>query len=326
MFTQTVIIVWIVGRYLTARFEKNVVHNLKVELGLPIDPTWPPTRSTCGIIGLTYPKSGSVFLGYYRFVLGGCHVTPFDSNGFSWFKEVTKPIDERCLWLGAFNQVEFPSMDWSFPVFIPERGCAWKVLHTVRDPITMIISGYRYLSQIHAKGYGYLEHWAHIPSKCWSCSNASHTAIFAPCNFNCTFMEARNRVNIRESILVQALSQESALQNMISNMERWANNSQVLHISVDTMRRDQSTTWKCIQRFLGAENVTIWALMVQPIFPHHVRVNTMLHTTTDQYNNTELRAALTDHPTFGNMFAKTKALASIISRRQYLQYGCLDLM
>mmetsp|Transcript_43631 Transcript_43631/g.87986 ORF Transcript_43631/g.87986 Transcript_43631/m.87986 type:complete len:417 (+) Transcript_43631:81-1331(+) len=195
----------------------------------------------------------------------------------------------------------------------------WRRLHMVRDPVDMILSGYRYHqfkwgSEVWSWGHGGLQ-----DPQCFECDDDDHAVIFDSCRFNCTYFELVNRLDETSGVVTEAVSARISITSMASLMSLLGNRSDALHLSFGLFKADVTRTSACILKFLGlGGDAALQARLVKAVQevrdPHHV--------TSTLHDNTRLKAFLRKHPVWGPDFRQVKQLMQQVFRHQARRWGC----
>jgi len=226
-----------------------------------------------------------------------------------------------------------PSSSWLLPRNV-------RVVHWVREPLSLILSGYRY-----AKSHS-LEPWQSWRSHCWSCDESANRAMFRTCDHRCSYNDLLQNVDEEQGVLLEAIMDRAMLQHMLSNMQRWANHPNVLHVSVSHLRADYVGTARCMLRFLGLAddhlvermkrlhddprslcqaNATFSQGLCDWIYKNEHTRNDR-HTTSGRYNNTGLQNVLLQNPVWAEHFHAAKEAMAVVFRKQEALYGCPSAM
>ena len=109
--------------------------------------------------------------------------------------------------------------------FILSKG---KIVHFIRRPSSIIISGYMY----HLKGSKY-EYWLHAsnPPNCHHCDYEAWEKIFRACDFGCTYLQRLEAEDLKEGLRLEVLRARWTILKMLQNWNRWKDLPNVLHIS-----------------------------------------------------------------------------------------------
>mmetsp|Transcript_13687 Transcript_13687/g.39029 ORF Transcript_13687/g.39029 Transcript_13687/m.39029 type:complete len:360 (-) Transcript_13687:108-1187(-) len=206
--------------------------------------------------------------------------------------------------------VEFPTTTWSLP---PEA----RTVHWVRDPLKQLVSAYRY-NMKQSMESEWPEMYLVTEAKCGWCDILSHHIIFELCNFTCSYQGLLNSLPPEAGVLVEAVHQSAVLQTMVWNVERWANNPDVLFLSNEHLSLDFNGTMRCLLDFAGFKSPGLMDKLQQL----DVRVHPTRHSTAGLYNNTELLRQLGALPSLAKPLAALRAVLAAIYGRQARDYGC----
>jgi len=194
-----------------------------------------------------------------------------------------------------------------------------KVLHMVRDPVDVIVSGYRY----HQNKWG-AEAWSWGHGKlqdpqCFECDDDDHAAMFESCRYNCTYFELLNRLDETSGIATEAISARKTVTSMAATMAVAADNNHTLQISMGLIRADPAKTAACLLNFLGLDyRPELLEIMTSSL----TTVRDPDHVTGGLYDNSKVKAFLRSHPVWGPEFREVSELMSQVFRRQAALYGC----
>jgi len=196
----------------------------------------------------------------------------------------------------------------------------WRRLHMVRDPVDVILSGYRYHqakwgSEVWSWGGGRLDQ----DPACFMCDNDDHRVMFDSCRFNCTYFELVNRLPELAGVVTEAVSARVTITSMASLMSLTGGRDDTLHLSFNLFKANYEQASRCVLKFLGLEgDEKLFAKVLKAVKtvkdPHHV--------TSSLYNNTAMKAYLRNHPVWGPEFREVKQLMKRVFRRQARRWGC----
>jgi len=208
-----------------------------------------------------------------------------------------------------------PSAQWNPPV-------SSRVVHWVRDPVDMIASAYRYLTEGQ-------EQWMFRSMHCNYCDHKALQILADAClglheQRHCNFHNLVHSVNVTEGALYVATVLQRQLQDMADNLHRWANSGRVLHLSVKALGQDFDGTAACILKFARVETKQQASLRqeIQRLDIHRHSKDNAGHVTSGKYDNTEIQEFLRSQPVWGAQFAKFASALDAISTRQQRIYGC----
>lgn len=229
--------------------------------------------------------------------------------GFPW--EADLPPSEGQLGVG----LSAPSRSWQMH---PED----LVIHWYRDPLAIILSGFRYHGGEHSMdGVDVLEDWGWLvqPSMCLTCDDEAHASTFGVCGYRCRYHELLQHVDEETGVLMEALLSRRAVEDMLVNLARWANEPRVLHLSMEHLLTGLNETSACLLRFLGRDEP-----LAERLRQLDERVDTggPQHHTSSHYDNTRLRAFLMESPLWREHFEKAKRVSCDVFARQSRMYGC----
>jgi len=202
---------------------------------------------------------------------------------------------------------------------IGQIGADAKVFHLIRDPVDMILSGYRYHQN---KWAAETPTWGHGKTdqdpQCFMCDNEDHDIIFDTCKFNCTYFELLNRVDENTGVVLEAVSARAAVTSMAQGVAAWADKDNVLQISMDLLDEHTEQTVACILRFLGLSSDSPLA---KPLEGTTTKVRDPGHVTSGFYDNTHIKEFLESHFWAQEFNALRDAIARVYERQAAL-YGC----
>ncbi|CAK9008048.1 Uncharacterized protein SCF082_LOCUS9695 [Durusdinium trenchii] len=124
---------------------------------------------------------------------------------------------------------------------------AGQVLHLVRRPSDMILSGYRYHRQDLSAG----EEWLKFrnPPDCLSCDHEAWFEIFQLCGFRCSYNELLQNVTARQGLQAEYLRSRWDIVKMLENAQAWQSLDHVLQVPMESFHHDFNGTLRCIARF-----------------------------------------------------------------------------
>lgn len=228
----------------------------------------------------------------------------------------------RCDYENCTNGIKAGAVLYQQPdvnVWRSLRNAPFRMIHFIRKPHDIIISGFRY----HMSAP---ETWCLQPEMCMGCSRADHDAIFSLCAENCTYTDLlRSVAAVNESagVIVEALNERHNIAQMLKSTFQHANDAQVLHLSVDHLKKDFGQTMQCINTFLGGKGLQPEQLQVFESFnPESDRFMQDRHVTTGKYNNTLIKQFLLSHPAWGPEFEAANNFMNRLFQRQASALGC----
>lgn len=118
-------------------------------------------------------------------------------------------------------------------------------------------------------------------------------------------------------VVIEMLLERQEIQNMVGNLQRWANTPEVLHLSMEHLATDFNATVSCITRFAGFHNQGQLLREAQMLDRHAGK-----HVTSGKYNNTGLRRILEGLEPWGAQVKKLREVAQRIYERQNYMFGC----
>jgi len=209
---------------------------------------------------------------------------------------------------------------YEIPADMPMPAQA-KIVHLVREPIDAIISGYRY----HQQRWG-TEVWSwggagrgRQDPPCFLCDNDDHRAMFDTCHFDCTYFELLNRVDQVTGVAIEALSARRTLTSMATNVARWAQDPNVLQLSIGLFNANPEQTTGCMLKFLGLDGD---AALHQRLNASVQTISDRSHKTSGDFDTTRGRTFLESHPAWSPAFRDLDgALAAVFEHQAHL-HGC----
>jgi len=285
----------------------------------PLFPNWlvrfeieedlPPPNASGGVVMLYYHKTGCLFsralagnldrwhnkrVEFYmnRSSVGYKHGRAFKSF---WDKDIAVSAD-------TYARVGNPSSSWRLPLNV-------RVLHFYRDPVKAVMSAYRYHSDNTSA-----ESWEKLENVCHECHADDHETIFELCEFNCSYHDLLQKLDEITGVAVEMVHSREQFMNMIGSLRKWANDPNVLHLSMEHLQEDFNATVDCMFAFLGETGGLEHLEEIVPPESSHV--------TFDKYNNDELAKSLEAHPVWGPQLQDIRRLGLAISERQAKLYNC----
>ncbi|CAK9036296.1 Uncharacterized protein SCF082_LOCUS21667 [Durusdinium trenchii] len=133
------------------------------------------------------------------------------------------------------------------------RQGAGKLLHLVRRPSDMILSGYIYHRQNLTTG----EEWLRFrnPPDCLSCDHEAWSDIFRLCGFRCSYSELLQNLTSQQGLQVEQLRSRWDILKMLENAHAWRDLDHVLQVPMESFRQDFNGTLLCIARFFFSRPV-----------------------------------------------------------------------
>jgi len=206
---------------------------------------------------------------------------------------------------GDFARVISPSMAWRLPEGTP-------VVHWYRDPVDLVVSGYRYHVNISSA-----ERWEFRKGSAPRIDAEAHKAIFSICQNKCSYLQLLGAVPEEQGGKIEMLMERQMIKNMVGNLQRWANNAQVLHLSMEHLRTDFNSTMTCLLKFMGLDNGDDQLLMELQKSDHP----SGSHVTHGLHDDTAFRTTL-EHANWGAQKDSNRALFRLINERQKTMFGC----
>lgn len=121
------------------------------------------------------------------------------------------------------------------------------VLHLVRRPSDMIVSGYRYHGQQRREG----EEWLHFssPPDCLSCDHQAWAQIFGRCAFRCSYYQLLQNLSSVEGLQMEYLRSRWDITKMLYHAMKWKDLENVLQLPMESFQVDFNGTLRCMARF-----------------------------------------------------------------------------
>lgn len=209
-----------------------------------------------------------------------------------------------------------PSTEWNPPT-------SSRVVHWVRDPVDMITSAYRYLTEGQ-------EHWMFQTMHCNYCDQRALQVMADACqglhdSKHCTFHNIVHSVNETEGVLYVAMVLQRQIQDMVDNVYRWASDPNVLQLSVRALGKDFDGTVGCLLHFAGIDTAHHSTLLpeIQKLDVHR---KTNAHVTAGKYDNSAIQEFLRSQPVWRDQFAQFSQALEKVSSRQQTVYGCPSIL
>jgi len=234
------------------------------------------------------------------------------------------PSADKMLRGGAvrYLRVSNPGLYWTPPPPSSLRPVV-NMVHWVRDPVALILSGYRY-----HMGEESSEAWEASLRVCHNCDAEAWKLIFAECDYRCGYYTLLNAVEEDVGVILEALEERAMLEVMMGNVAKWMNDPGVLQLSAEHLKRDFSGTMSCMIKFLKVspadQPLLLQKFNTMDVYSaqhaRHVEMNR--HVTEGKYDNRALRTKLENHPKWGSEFTAARQLMVKIFERQQRDYGC----
>jgi hypothetical protein len=219
-----------------------------------------------------------------------------------------------------YLRVSNPGHTWKLPALSPARP-SLRMVHWIRDPIDLLLSGYRY-----HKSPESAEQWEGEPAVCHNCDGDSWDLIFNfdKCDFRCNYFDLLNDVSERQGVALEAMIERQEIQTMVANLARWGNDPSVLHLSPEHLRHGFDATVSCMMNFFGLQVQEQWKLQPQlkeldvTQYADYVAgaASPSRHVTAGKYDNEALKQHLLNHPTWGKSLRDARATLAKIFARQ----------
>merc|ERR1711879_533946 len=118
--------------------------------------------------------------------------------------------------------------------------------------------------------------------------------------------------------MVTATGAREQLKHMIGNLERWASNPNVLHISLEHLLKDYNKSIECVFNFLGLDTPTPLEHL-QAVSPKNAEPRKIA---SGVVSKEQLCRLLEKHPSIALPLNASRALAWAVHRRQSYIYEC----
>jgi len=222
------------------------------------------------------------------------------------------PDDDTCVLLGA------PTAHVKFSTSKPN-------VFFYRNPVSKILSAYRYHSRRLEGGPGGLgvsEEWLAMNATCNACDREDHRLLFEFCD-GCGYNSLLNSVDKFTAVQLEVLHSAEELRKMIQVFKMHMNDPNFLYVSMDHLRTDFDSTFKCMLKFMGraseSSNASLWSRLKKLDISG---ARSSGHSTHSDFDNTEVQSFLETHSLLGGIFAEIKATESRLFERQQKMYGC----
>lgn len=196
-----------------------------------------------------------------------------------------------------------------------------RTVYFFRDPVDLILSAYRYHSAEPMRE----PRWQSTPNQCHNCDATASNALFRVCNFNCTYLELLRGLNETGGCLAEAYQSRKQLEHMVGNLVKWANDPNVLFLSLEHLGTDYERTMQCMLDFLAFSGDTQTAMTKLAKFDIHndsANLENMTHVTEGKYDNKKIQSLLESHTSWVPQFKQIGRNLLSIYLRQKKMYGC----
>jgi len=210
-----------------------------------------------------------------------------------------------------------------------------RVLHFVRDPVDLVVSAFKYHSRERFQEYASMGTFHGLA--CYGCTIQAWHAIFGRCDYSCSYMALladTARRSAASGLALEYMRSAHMVRNMLANLVGWSNNSLVLQVTVDQMRRNLPKTMACILRFItgmrARNDYLSWAVNEEAVQEMVKEVNRTIdisgghHGThrDPKWKHADLHGILLRHPDWGGPLRAARRLLTRIQRRQARLFGC----
>jgi hypothetical protein len=215
---------------------------------------------------------------------------------------------------GEWARVKAPAVDWPLPNDA-------RTLYFFRDPVDLLISAYRY----HSDEIMHETPWQTVTTRCHNCDANASNVLFELCDFTCTYVDLLHDLGELGGVVVEAYQSRRQLEYMVGNFIRWANNPNVLFLSMEHLGEDYNATMKCMLDFLsfsGDDQKAMDELVKLDIHGKGTDTDNMDHVTEGKYENDQIQAKLENHTTWIPQLKKIRNNLLSVYNRQADLYGC----
>jgi hypothetical protein len=294
---------------------------------LTVNTSIPRSSGANGVVLVNYHKTGEYFANHIQQVLPSLFGANFAGD------YVNKEVQDfgpdfhdtsayrgyvgsgiSTLSSGAWARVKAPSADWPL-----QNGV--RTVYFFRDPVDLLVSAYRYHNEETMKE----PEWQSTSNRCHNCDATASNALFRVCNFNCNYFELLHGLNERVGTLAEAYQSRQQLEHMVGNLVRWANDPNVLFLSMEHLGTDYNRTMQCMLDFLAFSGDTQTAMAELVKFDIHkesVNTDSMDHVTEGKYENKRIQSLLESHTSWVPQFRQIRRNLLSIYSRQDNMYGC----
>ena len=125
-----------------------------------------------------------------------------------------------------------------------------------------------------------------------------------------------------EGVAISALLHAQELNKMFTNLQRWEANPDVLHISLEHFRTNFNATVACILDFFALDSGILEHVQELDVASPQLHLELKHSQTSDRHDNTELRATLEAHPSWGDQFRAASERLQAVFMREHMMFGC----
>jgi len=227
---------------------------------------------------------------------------PTNARGRFW-EEALEPSSHR------LDIVEAPASYW------PRHDA--KLLHWYRDPVDLILSAYKYHRSLGPDSGD--ESWVSdsSPSACAYCDAESYQVLFKDCDYQCSYQDLLLSANDTSGVMLEAVHSSATLKHMAANVGRWANEPNVLTLSMEHLSYDYNSTMKCMAEFMGANETEL----VEQLQALDLKRTASVHSSEQLLGQGALKLHLERQPVLSEL-ASLRGIISAIYVRQSQMYGC----
>jgi len=286
--------------------------------------TWEMPSSKKGMAFVYYHKTGCEFSKGLARILRDAGAVDYDKEAYLERNESVIQYENGNSHLSHLSFLRRATLDVDELKIISNPGSFFplpavaRIVNFYRDPISLILSGYRY----HGLG---TEGWEHVKGTCCFIDEKALNAIFKRCHYDCSYVELLSSTSEKDGVIMEALMERWNIQAMQNNMKWWSGNPQVLHVSMEHLATDFNATVSCILRFLDLDGEILGAaqeLDTSSCDSTKDEEKCQHATSTHHYDNEELRMLLEQHASWGPEFKAAQQMSRTIFQRQASSFGC----
>lgn len=169
------------------------------------------------------------------------------SNWFNWSRRSHMNLEglERMLSI-AEKEPQKAVYSCAEPILVEAPSKA-AIVHFVRHPVDSIVSAYLYHREK-------LDWWVNERAWCNFCAESDRMVLFVRCGFQCSYGELLDMHSEEDGVMLEFFNMRLSIQTMLANMQAWANDPRVLHVSSADLEVDYNQTMACIALFLRVPN------------------------------------------------------------------------
>ena len=130
------------------------------------------------------------------------------------------------------------------------------LIHLVRRPSDLVVSGYRYHKQVHLGREKWLRYkFPRVPD-CFNCDHWAWLRIFDGCDYRCSYQEALKNSSLAGGLVKEVLRSRWDVLKMLRRARRWQHNKRVLQLRLDSFDVNFDETLRCLLRFILTDAAT----------------------------------------------------------------------